>query len=304
MSAPVRREFWTEYQPGFRFSDHPVGSDEFFAEVEEHRYRLEPHIPEVVRFDRWAGAEVLEAGCGIGTDGARFARAGARYTGIDESETALTLASRRFDVEGLTGEFARGSVTSLPFEDAAFDLVYSHGVIHHLPDSGRAVEEFARVLRPGGTALVMLYHRDSVNYRVNIMLIRRALATALAIPGAVRAVAAATGERRPVLEGHRELLREHGPRYLTDTQLFLSNNTDGPGNPLSKVYSRREMRGLFASFESLETQVRFLNLRLLPGGERLAQTNLARRLERRWGWHLYVSATKSSATASRNRSGR
>jgi SAM-dependent methyltransferase len=304
VNEPARSEFWTSYQPGFRFSDHRVGTDEFFSEVEAHRYGLEPHIPEVVRFERWSGAEVLEAGCGIGTDGARFARMGARYTGMDESDTALALARRRFRGEGLEGEFARGSVTALPFGDASFDLVYSHGVIHHIPETGRAVEEFARVLRPGGTAIVMLYHRDSLNYRVNIMLIRRALAAALAIPGATGAIAAATGERRSVLEGHRELLREHGARYLTDAQLFLSNNTDGPGNPLSKVYSRGEMGALFAPFDRVETAVRFLNLRLLPGGDRIARTGLARRLERRWGWHLYVSATKSSDTASRNLSGR
>jgi SAM-dependent methyltransferase len=304
VSGPDGAGFWTEYQPGFRFSDKPVGSREFFAEVELHRYALEPHIPELVRFERWAGADVLEAGCGIATDGARFARAGARYTGLDQSETALELATRRFREEGLEGSFERGSVTALPFEAASFDLVYSHGVIHHLPETERAVEEFERVLRPGGVALVMVYHRDSLNYRFNIMVVRRFLAASLAIPGAVGAVAAATGEDRSVLEGHRRLLREHGPRYLTDAQLFLSNNTDGPGNPLSKVYSRDEAQGLFAAFDRVESTVRFLNLRLFPGGDRLAATGLARRLERRWGWHLYVSATKSAATESRNLSGR
>jgi SAM-dependent methyltransferase len=304
VSHPAPTRFWSEYQPGFRFSDAPVGSREFFSEVEAHRYSLEPHIPEIVRFERWSGADVLEAGCGIATDGARFARAGARYTGLDQSETALALADRRFRQEGLDGRFERGSVTALPFGDASYDLVYSHGVIHHLPETERAVAEFARVLRPGGTALVMLYHRDSLNYRFNIMVVRRLLAASLLIPGAVRAVAAATGEDPAVLEGHRRLLSEHGPRYLTDAQLFLSNNTDGPGNPLSKVYSRDGARRLFSSFERVESTVRFLNLRLFPGGERLAATDLARRLERRWGWHLYVSGTKSSATESRNLSGR
>jgi hypothetical protein len=105
-------------------------------------------------------------------------------------------------------------------------------------------------------------------------------------------VARVTGEDVALLDQHRQLLERHGLRYLTDSALFLSNNTDGPGNPLSKVYSREEAARLFRRFGSVGTSVRFLNLRLYPGGERLAATAPARRLERRLGWHLYVRATK------------
>lgn len=285
--------FWSANQPGFRFTDEPPGTRAFFAAVEAHRYRLEPHIPEVVDFGRWRGHDVLEAGCGIATDGLEFARAGARYTGCDQSESALALARRRFELEAREGRFERGSVTHLPFADASFDLVFSHGVIHHVPDTESAVAEFRRVLRPGGTAFVMLYHRDSLNYRVAIMGVRRALASLLLVPGVPGAVARLTGERGDVLDGHRALLHEHGSRYLTDRELFLSNNTDGPGNPLSKVYSARQARELFTGFDDVRTTARFLNLRLLPGGEALAATATARRLERRFGWHLYVAARKA-----------
>lgn len=294
-SAPgSTKQFWSEYQPGFRFTDAPVGEPEFFRAVEEHRYALEPHIPEVVRFAEWAGTDVLEAGCGIATDGARFARAGARYTGFDQSDVALDLAQTRFAQEGITGRFARGSIDSLPFPDASFDLVFSHGVIHHMANTQGAIEEFQRVLRPGGAALVMVYHRASLNYWFTIMGVRRVLAGLLFVPGAVSALARLTGERQEVLEGHRELLREHGLRYLTDTSLFLSNNTDGPGNPLSKAYTRDEFKGMFraAGFGDVASAVRFLNLRVFPGGDRLAATRAARALERRIGWHLYVRAVK------------
>jgi ubiquinone/menaquinone biosynthesis C-methylase UbiE len=287
-----QRPFWTSYQPGFRSSASPIGTPEFFREVEEHRYRLEPHIPEVARFAYWRGRDVLEVGCGIATDGARFARAGADYVGVDLSPTALELARRRFELEGLAGRFEHASATELPFEDASFDLVYSHGVIHHIPETERAVEEFHRVLRPGGEAVVMLYHRDSLNYRVTIMLVRRLLALALLAPGAASVISRLVGEDEEVLEGHRELLRRHRLHYLTDRQLFLSNNTDGPGNPLSKVYSRSEARRLFASFGEVQIAVRYLNLRLLPGGERVAATVFGRRLARRIGWHLYVRAKR------------
>jgi SAM-dependent methyltransferase len=285
-------EFWSGAQPGFRFTGYEPGTPEFFREVARHRYALEPHIPEIARFDEWRGADVLEVGCGIGTDASRFARAGARYTGVDQTGRAIELARRRFAIDGFEGTFVPADATALPFADRSFDLVYSHGVIHHIDDTAVAVDEIHRVLRPGGVAIVMIYHRGSLNYRFNILVVRRLLAATLAVPrtdAILRRVAPADGE---LIAGHVELLRNHGLRYVTDSALFLSNNTDGPGNPLSKVYSRREARDLFNAFSQVETTTRYLNLRLYPKGDRLAATRLARRLERWIGWHLYIRATR------------
>jgi SAM-dependent methyltransferase len=287
-----RREFWTEYQPGYRASEAPIGSAEFFAEVEAQRYALEPEILDLVEFERWAGKDVLEAGCGIATDGVQFVRAGARYTGVDFSPTALELAGRRPEMQDGAARFVRGSIADLPFPDGSFDLVYSNGVIHHEPATQRAVEESHRVLRPGGTTIVMVYHRSSFNFYVSIMTVRRFLASLLLVPGAERAIAGATGERLDVLQGHRDLLRQHGIRYLADPGLFLSHNTDGPGNPLSKAYSAEAIRRAFSAFEAVETQVRFLNLRAYPMGERLERLALLRPLERRLGWHLWIRARR------------
>jgi SAM-dependent methyltransferase len=286
----ARRSFWTRYQPGTRGARAPLGTEAFFADVEARRYALEADIPELVRFERWARRDVLEAGCGIGTDAAQFARAGARYTGIDFSPTALELARRRPELTD--SRLVEGSITALPFADASFDLVYSNGVIHHLPQTRVAIAEFHRVLRPGGTAIVMVYHRGSLNFYVSIMAVRRALAGLLLLPAGDRAVARLTGEPLDVLRGHRELIARHGARYLTDPALFLSHNTDGPGNPLSKVYSAAGMRRAFGAFTYVDTQVRFLNLRAYPFGERLERMPAAQRLGRSVGWHLWVTATR------------
>jgi ubiquinone/menaquinone biosynthesis C-methylase UbiE len=288
-----KREFWSDYQPGFRFAGSPVGTREFFDEVTAYRDAIEPHIPEVVDFPRWSGSKVLEAGCGIGTDGVRFARAGAEYTGFDFSPTALSLARHRFEMEGLDGRFVSGSVTQLPLREETFDLVFSHGVIHHVDDTEATLREFERVLKPGGTALVMVYHRRSLNYHVSIMLLRRALVGLLLLPKGGRLVAKATGEPEDVIAGHKELLSRHGFGYIRDRALFLNHNTDGPGNPLAKVYSRVELAAMAPpGLEVVRTEVRYLNLRLYPGGPRFAATGAGRRLERRLGWHLYLEGRK------------
>jgi SAM-dependent methyltransferase len=287
-------DFWTEYQPGFRFSNAEVGTRDWFAEIEAHRYRLEPHIPEIARFPLWAGRNVLEVGCGIATDGLQFARAGARYSAVDASDVAIELARRRFALEGADGHFVEASATALPFDDAQFDLVYSNGVLHHIPQTERAIAEIRRVLRPGGASLIMLYHRNSLNYRFTILILRRTLAFLLLSEHGAALARCISGEHSAVLEGHRSLLHKHGVRYLTDSALFLSNNTDGPGNPLSKVYSRDEAKRLLrcAGLDHLTTAVRYLNLRIFPGGEAIARTKAARRLERTIGWHLYVTGRK------------
>ena len=291
------QEFWANYQPGFRFATAPPGTREFFQQVDEYRYTLEPHIPGVVRFERWAGCDVLEAGCGIGTDGARFAAAGARYTGLDFSPTARHLAKRRFELSGLDGRFVGGSVMALPFKAGSFDLVYSHGVIHHVVDTDEALREFARVLRPGGTALVMVYHRHSLNYHVSIMMIRRALVFSLMAPKSTRLISKVTGEPEEVISGHRDLLARYGTGYVTDRDLFLSHNTDGPRNDLAKVYSRRafEEMAAAAGLVPAQTHVRYLNTRLYPGGTRFAATAAGRWLGDRIGWHLYLTAYKPTA---------
>jgi SAM-dependent methyltransferase len=246
-------------------------------------------------------------------DGSRFLEGGARYVGIDQSDVAVRTARRSFDLLGLKGAVVQGDATALPIAGATADFVYANGVLHHIPDTAAAVREIRRVLRPGGRCLVMLYHRPSFNYNFNIMILRRLGAPLLLLPAGTRLVARLTGEsdetlaghrallRRhglgylsdETLAGHRALLRRHGLGYLTDRQLFLSNNTDGPGNPLSKVFSSNQARDLFRQFANVEIQVHYLNLRTLPLLDRLLAPTTKERLARRLGWHLYVRATRS-----------
>jgi SAM-dependent methyltransferase len=285
------RAFWQANPCGVKFADAEVGTRLFYERVEEHRYSKEWHIPEAADFACARGLRVLEIGCGLGTDGAQFARAGADYTGVDLTESAVGLARRRFELFDLPGEFRTADAEGLDFEDESFDLVYSHGVLHHTPDAVRAVQEIHRVLRPGGRAVVMLYHRDSYNYRVNIRVLRRAGAHLLKSEAGLKLVHRLTGEPVDSLRAHARRLKEDERSYLAADE-FLNQNTDGAGNPLARVYSRAEARELFGDFAEVELRTYFLNKRWLPLIGNLLPRRAEARLAARWGWHLWIYGKK------------
>jgi len=284
------RQFWQENPCGTKFADAPPGSKRFYELVEAHRYEKEWHIPTAARFSETKGLRVLEIGCGLGTDGAQFAKAGADYTGVDLTDAAVKFAQRRFELFQLPGAFRTADAEKLDFADDSFDVVYSHGVLHHTPDTAGAIREVYRVLKPGGRAVVMLYHRDSYNYRVNISILRRAGVRLLRWDGGLTLVHWLTGEPQEALKEHaRRLKQEHS--YLSSDE-FLSQNTDGAGNPLARVYSRTQARELFRDFSTVEVRTYFLNKRWLPIIGPMLPRSLESWLATRWGWHLWVYAQK------------
>ncbi|MFY9620854.1 MAG: class I SAM-dependent methyltransferase [Pyrinomonadaceae bacterium] len=282
------RVFWQAHPCGTKFSDAEIGTPEFFERVEAHRYEKEWHIPAAADFTNTRGLRVLEIGCGMGTDGAQFAKAGANYTGIDLTDAAVELARKRFQVSGLKGEFRVADAERLDFPDASFDLVYSHGVLHHTPDIEAAVREIHRVLKPGGRAMVMLYHRGSYNYRVGIRILRRAGAGLLTSEAGIKLINLLTREPIDSLREHAQLAK-NGNSSSDD---FLSQSTDGAGNPLARVYSRREARELFKDFSAVELRAYFLNKRFIPIIGNFLPRSFESALASRWGWHLWIHATK------------
>ena len=158
------RDYWNNRPCNLRHSQSPVGTKEYFEEVEARRYANEPHNYTFPEFDRWKGKRVLEIGCGIGTDAVNFARAGANYTGIDLSAESVKIAKQRFEVFGLTGEIFEANAEELdnvfdPHEK--FDLIYSFGVIHHAPRPERVVAHLPGLLKDDGECRVMLYAKNS-----------------------------------------------------------------------------------------------------------------------------------------------
>ena len=284
-------DFWQANPCGSKFAREEIGTREFFEAVERHRYQTEWHIPEVVDFPRWRETDVLEVGCGVGTDAINFAREGARYTGVDLTDASIDLVRSRFEIEGLKANLRVADAEVLPFGDDSFDLVYSHGVLHHTPDTQRAIDQVHRVLRPGGTAMVMLYHKNSYNYRVNIMILRRLGVRLLAFDWGPAFVHKLTGEDESTL---RELQRtyRHDRERLLSPQEFLNQNTDGAGNPLARAYTRGETVSMFARFREVRTEIHFLNKRWIPLLGRIMPRAVERFLARVMGWHLWIIARK------------
>ena len=99
-----------------------------------------------------------------------------------------------------------------------------------------------------------------------------------------------TGEAEDSLREHARRLKQESS-YLSSEE-FLSQNTDGAGNPLARVYSREEARELFKDFSKVELRTYFLNKRWLPIIGPLLPRSLESRLASRWGWHLWIYATK------------
>lgn len=251
-----------------------LGSRRFFEIADERFYGWNKPLHGDRPFDRifdyatYKGRPVLEVGCGMGCMAMNWAQAGAGITAVDLNPVAVEQTQRRFQVFELQGVIEQADAEALPFADDSFDYVYSWGVLHHTPGISAAVRELHRVLRPGGTAGVMLYHRKSLLFRYTISYIEG------------------------WLNGEREVLsaRQLASRY--------GDGAREEGNPYTWPVTKSEVRDLFAVFDGV--QIRVLGTDV-PEILNVMQPDLARRLGRRrrealagrLGWSLWITARKA-----------
>jgi SAM-dependent methyltransferase len=214
------RAFWEDNPVAAAAVPYEPGTPEWYEFYDRLRETNEPVDVSyrLHEYRSFVGQRVLDVGCGNGYVLSRFAREGAHTTGIDLTRRAVELSSRRFELMGLAGEFTVGSAEDLPFAENTFECVTSMGVLHHTPDTARAVAEVRRVLKPGGRLIVMFYHRNSAVYR------------------------------------RMQLRARASGRLLQD----FVNEVDGVGNPKGDVYSRAELRTLLAGFDDVALSVGFL----------------------------------------------
>jgi len=95
------REYWEEHIHDLDITSHPVGSRGFFEDLDQYHFEKLHHLPRLIDFDGYNGRSVLEVGCGAGVDLARFARGGAKATGVDIAASAIELAKTNFQQQGL-----------------------------------------------------------------------------------------------------------------------------------------------------------------------------------------------------------
>jgi ubiquinone/menaquinone biosynthesis C-methylase UbiE len=229
---------------------------EGYIEHARRRYELETVIEDFAEFGSTAGKKVLEIGVGLGADHLRFAEAGARLSGIDLTARAVEHTRRRLALFSLDSALSIGDAENLGFQSEAFDYVYSWGVLHHSPNTPKAIVEAYRVLRPGGVARIMIYHKWSL---VGYMLwIRYALL-----------------RLRP---------------WMTLTDVY-ARYLESPG---TKAYSVREAKRLFACFSTVQIRTCLTHGDLLESaaGQRHdgALLSLARRIWPRKLLRKYASS--------------
>jgi SAM-dependent methyltransferase len=158
------REFWNRQSCDTQFAEASKFSREYYEEIEWRRYKDQSCIHSFAQFSRYHGKRVLEVGFGAGTDFIQWLRVGAIASGVDLTQEALDNLTHRIQVYGLPQpESIRvADAENLPFESNYFDLGYSFGVLHHTPDTEKAIKELIRVVRPGGDIKIMLYNLNSI----------------------------------------------------------------------------------------------------------------------------------------------
>lgn len=243
--------------------EYEFASREFFDEVERHRYNdYGPWMPEVMGFNEFPGARLLEVGCGMGTDLLQFARGGARVTGVDYTPRSVEISRQHLRTYEMPGDFSLADAENLPFGDETFDVFYSNGVLHHTPDTARTVREAHRVLKKGGTAKVMLYYRHSWNFWIELMLKQ----------GVYR----------------RELFRMSPADIMSK---YVEYNESG-GRPLVKVYSKRDARKLFSMFSKVKVEIDQLTRPEIYFVGKFIPESIFRFMRRTVGWNVIITAIK------------
>jgi len=209
-SKKTIQQYWTENVPGLDLSSKKFSPEakEFYLDADRTRFKYEPYVTPLLDSFAVSGSRILEIGCGLGSDSRYMLKRGAKVISLDLSWRNVYFSLKGIRLFNLDGQGVCADAENLPFCDNSFDVVYSFGVLHHTPGTARAIEEIRRVLRPGGLAAIMLYHKGYAYYL---------------------------------------LLLCYGWKNWDQERLMSKYDH----TPLSKLYSKKEIRGLFAGFKEV-----------------------------------------------------
>lgn len=229
-----------------------------YEEKRKFRYELQDYMLEFYKYKSFSGKRVLEVGCGAGIDSCEFASNGAIITSVDFTEIAAKLTMDLTKKYG--GQVARCSATILPFREEVFDVVYSFGVIHHVPAIDSVLTEIDRILKPGGTFMGMVYNKESLLYAYLM---------------------------------YHYGVKEGLVRKMSEEQLISHFSERREGCPYTRAYSIGEFSELLGrhGFTDLEVCV-FFNAFDVPGYKRKVKFQFDDK-ELNMGWHIAFKGNKS-----------
>lgn len=272
------KSFWNENSCG----ESLVGGlnsnyEVFFDKYDNYRYTKEKHILKYLDKIPFKGKKVLEIGLGQGADSEQIIRRGALWSGLDLTETSVERVKKRLSIKQLPYQNIRqGTALEIPFPDNSFDIVYSFGVLHHIPEILKAQAEIARVLKPDGKMFIMLYSKYSLNYLLSISILRRFGLLVLYVLDMMNIKC-----KNEIYNQHIENAKEIGIFNYLKMSEFINRNTDGPLNPYSKVYDKYTIEQDFKDFEIKNICKDFMSAPPLPITNFLGASLL--------GWHLLVN---------------
>lgn len=234
------------------WNDNPVHSLEFTQDDDILSFCNKADALRWSDNERWAkktfydfkvqkGKKLLDAGCGIGVFSRFYARQGFEVYSVDITEKAVEITQKSLELLGLKANVIRGDVENLPFQDNFFDYLVSNGVIHHTPDTIQAVNEFYRVLRPGGTASICVYYRNILLNRHFFNLLRLML---------------------PLFLNKNKLVQRENLLTARTPEEFVQYY-DGNKNPVAKVYSTQEADELFHRFKIIKREAHYFPARFM-----------------------------------------
>ena len=230
-------EFWNKNLCGKHFIDAEYPAEDFFKQYREFRYRKEHHLNYHIDWQTAKNKDVLEIGSGIGADGTRWAKYAKSYTAIDLTNEAVKSTKLHLKALGLKGNSLKGNAESLPFHGDAFDIIYSHGVLHHTPSIRRALRDIYRVLRRNGAVILMLYDKNSFNYWLRIQLLFR-------VRFFIALLMDTFGLRMSdPWKSHIKNFRNIGWEYFS-WKNWHHHCTDGPDCQIANIYRKREIINL------------------------------------------------------------